>query len=164
MLSELPRFNAARRYGVSLLVLGTVFAVLGFELLNGGTARATLPWFPGIRIPRALGFLGAALWLASAGLFSAALMSVARQKHLAVETDRKLQPARADRTGSSPAKRRQKFRAAASSLVSRFQSWIPNATMLAEWPQALLPVVFGVFAIVGPSLGGVCQRKAQAIR
>jgi regulator of protease activity HflC (stomatin/prohibitin superfamily) len=149
MLSELPSFNAARRYGISLLVLGTVFAVLGFELLNGGTARATLPWFPGIAIPRALGFLGAAIWLASAAFFSAALMSAARQKHLVAETDKRIQPAKADRTASGPAKRGQRFRVAASSLISHFESRIPATAMLAEWPQALIPVVFGVFAVVG---------------
>jgi regulator of protease activity HflC (stomatin/prohibitin superfamily) len=149
MFSELPQFNAARRYGISLLVLGTVFAILGFWLLNGGRARATLPWFPDTWSPSSVGFLGAALWLVSAAFFSAAMMSIARRRCLAGETERKVRTQHHRTSPEGPARGPVPLRARVSGFVSRFASRIDDPATVAEWPQALLPVLFGLLAIKG---------------
>lgn len=147
MLSEMPRFNAARRYTRWLLLVGAAFGLLGFELLNGGSARATLPWFPQLWGPRSIGFLGAALWLAAGAFFSAALMSAARRRcssNAAGKTggaNHRAPGARAKRGGAS--------RAPISSWLSPLRARLPDATVVAAWPQALLPVPFAILSIVG---------------
>ena len=147
MLSELPRFNAARRYRLTLLILGAVFAIVGLALLNGAVAQARVPWFPDILLSRAIGYVGAALWIAAGGFFSVAIMSFARQRCLAAERAGKERispkPVRASSTSS---KRSQKWREAALSLVSRVEAWIPDAESLTEWPQGFVPMLFGSFA------------------
>jgi len=147
MLSGMPRFNAARRYGSILAVLGGAFAVLGFLLLTRASGPMLNSWLDGLPIPLSLAYLGAALWLASAGFLSAALMSFARRQHLKAESAWKDQSSKSDRVTASAAKR-DKWRLAAASLVARLESWIPDLGSLADWPQALLPLVFASFAAV----------------
>jgi regulator of protease activity HflC (stomatin/prohibitin superfamily) len=145
MLSEMPRFNAARRYRLILLVIGTVFGIAGLALLEGAATQANIPWFPDVPIPRALGYVGAALWIAAAGYFSAAMMAFARQRCVAAEAAGKEQIT-THRAALASSGRGRKWQAAVASLVSRVESWIPDAESLAEWPQGFVPIVFGLVA------------------
>src|SRR5260221_8147357 len=79
MLSDLPRFNAARRYGPMLLAIGAAFALLGLALYWISAGPNQVPWYPDLSIPASTSALGVALWLAAAGFLSAAAMSFARQ-------------------------------------------------------------------------------------
>ena len=145
MLSGIPRFNAARRYGSILAVLGGLFGVLGFVLLTQESGLLLDSWFGALPVPRALAYLGAALWLASAGLLSAALMSFARRQHLKAESAWKDQSSKSERAAATAGKR-DKWRVVAASLTTRLESWIPDTDSLTDWPQALLPLVFASFA------------------
>lgn len=147
MLSGIPRFNAARRYASILAVLGVAFAVLGFLLLTRTTGQMLDSWLGGLPIPLSLVYLGAALWLASAGFLSAALMSFARRQHLKAESAWKDQASKSERAVASGAKH-DKWWIAVSSLMSRMESWIPDTDSLTDWPQALLPLIFASFAAV----------------
>ena len=82
MLSEIPKFNAAQRYGRTLLMVGVLFAALGAALEALALAQATIPWLPNVPVPRALalGYLGAALWIAAGGFLSSAILSFGRQR------------------------------------------------------------------------------------
>jgi hypothetical protein len=128
MLSDLPRFNAARRYGWGLLLVGGVFVALGTLLLSIAHAGAPLPWLPGHAAPRALGSLGAALWTAAAGFLSSAILFFARQRLLNEEI-RNLGRERGvpDQTELTVAVRRLDWRLVASALAIRLKSWLRGA-------------------------------------
>src|SRR6266404_1200915 len=51
MLSGIPRFNAARRYGPILALLGGLFGVLGFVLLTQSSGLLLDPWFGALPVP-----------------------------------------------------------------------------------------------------------------
>jgi regulator of protease activity HflC (stomatin/prohibitin superfamily) len=148
MLSDHPRFNAARRYGWGLLLVGGVFVALGTFILSVARAGATLP-LPGYPVPRALGSLGAALWTTAAGFWSAAILSFARQRLLNEEI-RSLgqEPAVANQTGLSVAVRRLDWRSVASALALRFKS-LRVSEWVARWPPPVVAMLCGVVAVRG---------------
>jgi regulator of protease activity HflC (stomatin/prohibitin superfamily) len=150
MLSDLPRFNAARRYGWGLLVVGGVFVALGTLLLSIARAGGTLPWLSGYAAPRALGSLGAALWTAAAGFLSSAILSFARQRLLNEEI-RNLGRERglSDQTDLTVALRRLDWRSVASALAIRFKSWLRDAEWIARWPPPLVAMLSAVVAVRG---------------
>jgi regulator of protease activity HflC (stomatin/prohibitin superfamily) len=158
MLSELPRFNAARRYGRALLALGILFAVLGAALTRLSSAL-TIPWFQSsaIRHSLALGYLGTTFWTAAAGFLSSAILSLARQRLLSVELLGPRQPAPVEpQTANAAAVGRQRGQSAAArlraplarllarlSLGDRFAEW------LARWPPPLVAILCAVLALAG---------------
>jgi len=146
MLSELPRFNAAKRYGLMLLILGIIFAVLGYALFYSTAAPGRVPWFPTLLLPRALGYVGAALSVAAIGFLSAAAMGFARRQML--QAEKELISAKPERTTAGSAKHGRKWRATVTTLVARFESYVPDAASLADWPQALLPLFFGAVVLL----------------
>jgi regulator of protease activity HflC (stomatin/prohibitin superfamily) len=150
MLSDLPRFNAARRYGPGLLLVGGVFVALGTLLLSIARAGASLPWMPGHAAPRALGSLGAALWTAAAGFLSSAILSFARQRLLNEEI-RSLGRLTAvpDQTDLMVAVRRLDWRSVASALASRLKSWLRDAEWIARWPPPLVAMLCAMVAVGG---------------
>jgi regulator of protease activity HflC (stomatin/prohibitin superfamily) len=144
MLSDLPRFNAAKRYGPMLLAMGALFSLLGLALysISGGPNR--VPWYPDVSVPGSTGALGVALWLAAAGFLSAAAMSFARQYSLDAS---KSQGKKHERSAADAARHDGNWRSTLTSTITRFEDHIPDAGSLAAW-QALLPMVFGIVAIV----------------
>ena len=149
MFSDIPSFNAARRYGLTLLVAGAVLALLGFLLVRYGVTQASVAWLPNLAIPRPAGYLGAALLLLSAAFLSSGAMSFARQQLLAEKaTHKERKSAKSERVPKPAAKSNLKLRAIVSSFDTWIETWMPDGTALAEWTQALIPVTFGLFAAV----------------
>ncbi len=74
-----PKFTFARRYAWGLLGFGFVLLIAGAGLLFSN--RVSYPVFgrPPIAIVRALGFFGASLLVAAAGLIASAIMAFARK-------------------------------------------------------------------------------------
>lgn len=149
MLSDLPRFNAARRYGWGLVLVGGVFVALGTFLLSIARAGATPQWLWGHPAPRALGSLGAALWTAAAGFLSSAILSLARQRLLNQEI-RNLgrETTVTSHTRLVAAVRRLDWRSAASALAIRLRS-VRAAEWIAGWPPPLVAMLCGVVAVRG---------------
>jgi regulator of protease activity HflC (stomatin/prohibitin superfamily) len=150
MLSDLPRFNAARRYGWGLLLVGGVFVLLGSLLLSIAHSGAPLPWLPGHAAPRALGSLGAALWTAAAGFLSSAILSFARQRLLNEEI-RSLgrETGVPGQTDLMVAVRRLDWRSVASALALRLKSWLRDAEGVARWPPPLVAMLCALVAVRG---------------
>lgn len=150
MLSDLARFNAARRYGWGLLLVGSVFVILGTLLLSIARTGATLPWLPGHATPRALGTLGAALWTAAAGFLSSAILCLARQRLLDDEI-RNLgrETAVADATSLAVAVRRLDWPLVASALAIRLKSWLRDAEWIARWPPPVVAMLCAMVAVRG---------------
>ena len=134
MLSESPRFNAARRYGAWLLSLGVAFAVFGALLLTIAVP-ASAPWRP-------LGYLGAALWAAAAGFLPAAIFSFARQRLLAAAFDGP-QP---DAPASQPTDRTTTQRLL-SALRARLELWVRDNDALTRWPPVLVSTFFALLTL-----------------
>jgi regulator of protease activity HflC (stomatin/prohibitin superfamily) len=150
MLSEHPRFNAAHRYTRGLAVVSAVLAVFGTAVLYCTLARATLPGLPGIPVPRALGFLGAALWTAAAGFLSSAILSFARQRLLDAEISGHAQATPApEKTDTATAATHRNWRSAASWLAARLKSWLYDAEVIARWPPSVISMLCGVVAWIG---------------
>jgi regulator of protease activity HflC (stomatin/prohibitin superfamily) len=158
MLSEHPSFNAARRYERALAVVGTVLAIFGTALLLFTLARGTLPGLPGIPTPRALGFLGAALWTAAAGFLSSAILSFARQRlldaeigghaHAPAPAPEQTDTAQAE-TAAATADTRRSWRSVASSLAARSMTWLRDGESLARWPPPMIATLGAVVAWAG---------------
>lgn len=144
MLSQIPRFNEARRYGQMLLAVGALFAVLGAVLLVFALAQR---WLPGTEASRALGYLGSALWTAAAGFLSAAILVIARQRLLDDEVDRR-EPPEATPEQSATATSRLADRLAAWRRA-HLEIWRWDAERLARWPPALVSLLFGLSALAG---------------
>jgi regulator of protease activity HflC (stomatin/prohibitin superfamily) len=156
MLSDSPRFNASRRYGWVLVSFGAGFAFLGLLLLSLGLGRAATliqylnAWMPGFAVPRALGYLGAALCSTGAAFLSSAILSFARQRHLAAEINARAQPTGLIGPATvESAAGRPPWRAAVSWLVSRLQSWIGDPELIARWPPPLIAALFGAVGLAG---------------
>ena len=150
MLSEHPSFNAARRYGRALAVVGAVLAIFGTALLSFTLARGTLPGLPGIPTPRALGFLGAALWTAAAGFLSSAILSFARQRLLDAEIGGHAHAAPApEQTDPATEATPRSWQSVASSLAARSRSWLRDGESLARWPAPMIATLGAVLAWVG---------------
>ncbi|MGA2564739.1 MAG: hypothetical protein ABSF96_14365, partial [Steroidobacteraceae bacterium] len=146
MLAEAPRFNAARRYGWALQAIGAAFAVAGLILFFLASARAGIST-PRLVLPRAFGYLGAALCAASAAFLSAALLSLGRRWHLATRITAReppvapVTPARAAPAGPL------NWQAARAWLESQVRSRIADPESIARWPPALLGMLFAAFAL-----------------
>ena len=140
-MSELPRFNAARRYTFGLFAIGFVFVIAGSFALRAALAEWSSPWFVSIQIPRAVGIIGAAILAASSGFLSAALVALARQRHLSAATD----------TGAPVRKRKapSKLARPATAVIERIRAHIPRSLDLAAWPQTLATLVLAGFAAYG---------------
>ena len=82
MLAELPHFNNARRYVAPLLIMGVILAALGLGLTGAISAHANAYWRLEIPMPRAIGFVGAALLVAAAGFLSAGIVAFVRISRL----------------------------------------------------------------------------------
>jgi regulator of protease activity HflC (stomatin/prohibitin superfamily) len=156
MLSDSPRFNASRRYGWVLLSFGAGFALLGLLLLglSLGRAGALLRYLGGgvasFAVPRALGYLGAALCAAAAAFLSSAILCVARQRHLAAELSARGPPAAASPPGGTDnAAVQPAWRSAISWLLSRLQSWIRAPEWIGRWPPPLIATLFAALALTG---------------
>ena len=146
MLSELARFNAARRFGLPLFSLGVVLAIFGLGFVEAAASQSPIP---GIALPRALAYAGAALWLAAAGFISASLMAFARQKCVAGETQRKnLPPGGAPRSSSATSKFQRSWQSVVqlATPLTNPRDW--SAEKMTEWPLTIIPLAFaGVAAL-----------------
>jgi regulator of protease activity HflC (stomatin/prohibitin superfamily) len=146
MLSELARFNAARRFGLPLFALGMVLAIFGLGFVEAAASQSPIP---GIALPRALAYAGAALWLAAAGFISASLMAFARQKCVAGETQRKnLPPGGAPRSSSATSKFQRSWQSVVqlATPLTNPRDW--SAEKMTEWPLTIIPLAFaGVAAL-----------------
>jgi len=135
MLSEIPRFNAAQRYGWALLAVGILFALLGAGFV--------------ILAPRTLGYLGTALWTTAAGFLSSGIFSVARSRLLDAEIDGRERPAVIPESSAATVTTSPAWRAAAARGLSRLRVWRQDPEWLAGWPPALVAMAFGISALVG---------------
>ena len=149
MYSELPRFNAARRYGATLLVLAGIFAVLGFVFYRLATAPGGLLWYTNFAVPHAVGYLGPAFLIAAAGLFSAGLMALARNSLFAAEQIHDVPAPRSFSNVSTPQTGYRKLLFSASQLIQKSRKYWPKPVMLAGWPQSLVAAVLGAAAVWG---------------
>jgi regulator of protease activity HflC (stomatin/prohibitin superfamily) len=154
MLSDAPRFNAARRHGWVLLGSGAAFSLLGLVLRSLALAPSgNVPpppggWLPTIAVPHALGYLGAALCTVGAAFLSAALMAFARRRHLAAEIDARAAHAAPESIGEPPrGPGRLYWRAALSWCAARLRSWIRDPELIARWPPPLVALLFGAVAL-----------------
>jgi regulator of protease activity HflC (stomatin/prohibitin superfamily) len=128
VLPRLPKFNAARRYCLSLLLFGIAFVVAGLAL------------------PAALQIVKAAAWLTAAGFLTAATMSFVRMRCINTEgagsnkTDTSASSTEIDQT--TPTR---------PSIALRVAAWVvartPNAIALGEWVQALTVILCGLIAV-----------------
>jgi regulator of protease activity HflC (stomatin/prohibitin superfamily) len=149
MLSESPRFNAARRYGWVLGLIGTVFAVLGLVLIVLALMRARESSSTIFLVPRALGYLGAALWTAAGAFLSAATMSFARQRYLTAEiAARGLTAPVAPVTEAAVVPRALNWRSLALELESRVRFWARDPGSTARWPPVLIAMLFAIMALI----------------
>jgi regulator of protease activity HflC (stomatin/prohibitin superfamily) len=156
MLSDSPRFNAARRFGWVLLSFGAGFALLGLLLLSLALGRAGTvlqylsTWVPNFAVPRALGYLGAALCTVGAAFLSSAILSFARQRHLAAEISARQEPAvPRDPAAADTKAHRPPWRAAASWFAARLNAWIREPELIARWPPPLIAALFGALGLAG---------------
>jgi regulator of protease activity HflC (stomatin/prohibitin superfamily) len=159
MLSEIPKFNAAQRYGRTLLMVGVLFAALGAALEALALAQATIPWLPNVPVPRALalGYLGAALWIAAGGFLSSAILSFGRQRVLAAEIGaHQTLPSTLVSTDPLAAASGRGWQSTASQVLSRLRTllshlkfWDRYAELMARWPPPILAMLCGVLALIG---------------
>ena len=144
MLSELSHFNTAKRYRAPLLIGGAIFATLGIALIIGVSARANGQLLAGIPVLPSLGYLGAALSVTAAGLFSVGIITLVRHRLLAVELQRNALSQDRPATSDGQGRIRRIMR-----LLARSKSLIPPFASLAGWPQVLVAMLFGALAMVG---------------
>ena len=130
VLSRLPKFTAARRYCLPLLLFGIAFVLAGLTL------------------PAALPIVKAAAWLAAAGFLTAATMSYVRMSSIraggtGVAKTATSAPSAEIEPSSTPTRR---------SIAQRAADWVvartPNAVALGAWVQALTVVLCGLIAVV----------------
>jgi regulator of protease activity HflC (stomatin/prohibitin superfamily) len=136
-MSELAHFNNAARHRVSVTLLGLLLALFGLALLAAVLSDIVVPWRGGIRMPPGLGYFGASLLIAAAGLLSAGLVVEGR---LAV--------------GARPILREPEVQAGGQARFARramrqIGALRPQRGWLAAWPQVLMAMLFGVLALVG---------------
>ena len=148
MLSESPRFNAARRYGWALQAIGAVFALIGLVLFFLASARAGVAALPRLVLPRTLGYLGAALCAASAAFLSSALLSLGRRWHVAAQIAAREPPATSVKPAQATAAGPLNWHAARAWFESQFRSRIADPESIARWPPPLLAMLFAAVALV----------------
>jgi regulator of protease activity HflC (stomatin/prohibitin superfamily) len=149
MLSQLPQFQAARRHSVTLTVAGLGFAAAGIAVWR--IAASELLWHTHVAVPRALGYMGPAFAIAAAGFLSAALMAWARAGLTAAERKGEAAPKPVFvRPTADTAIRRLQARAVFYIAASR--RWLPQAPMLAGWPQSLAAAALGAAALAGVAM------------
>jgi regulator of protease activity HflC (stomatin/prohibitin superfamily) len=142
MLSDLARFNTAKRYRAPLLIGGSIFAVLGAALVAGVWAHVNGRWLAGLPVAPALGYLAAALWVAAAGLISAGILTLARHRLLVVESQQDARSPKRSAPSEGQGKRRRVARA-----LTRFKSLIPQLTAIAGWPEVLVVMLLAALAM-----------------
>jgi regulator of protease activity HflC (stomatin/prohibitin superfamily) len=147
MLSDLARFNTAKRYRAPLLIGGAIFAGLGAALVAGVWAHVNGRWLAGLPVASAFGYLGAALLVAAAGLVSAGILTLVRHRLLVVESQ---QDARSPKR-SAPSESQGKRRRVAHALT-RFKSLIPQLTAIAGWPEVLVVMLLAALAMASIAL------------
>jgi regulator of protease activity HflC (stomatin/prohibitin superfamily) len=148
MLSESPRFNAARRYGWALQAIGAAFALVGLILFFLASARAGNAGAPRLVLPRALGYLGAALCAASATFLSSALLSLGRRWHLAAQIGAREPPATTVKPVRAAAAGPLHWHVARAWLEAQFRSRIADPESIARWPPPLLAMLFAAIALL----------------
>lgn len=146
MLSELARFNAARRFGLPLFAIGALFGVAGLAFLELATSQNLIPGFGSAPLPPALIYCGAALWIASAGFISAALMSLTRQGTLDNESHQRTMTHAAHRSAPAPSRLRRYAQATKRVVLAPFDPAVWRSESVTEWPMMLLPLAFGTIA------------------
>jgi regulator of protease activity HflC (stomatin/prohibitin superfamily) len=147
MLSDLARFNGAKRYRTRLLIGGAIFAGLGAALVAGVWAQANGRWLAALPVAPALGYLGAALLVAAAGLISAGILTLVRHRLLVVES----QPDARSPKRSAPSEGQGKRRRVAPALT-RFRSLVPQLTAIAGWPEVLVVMLLAALAMASIAL------------
>jgi regulator of protease activity HflC (stomatin/prohibitin superfamily) len=159
MLSDIPRFNAARRFGRLLLAVGLVFAALGAASERLALTRGNLPWLPNVPLPHvsALGYFGAAMWIAAAGLLSSAILSFGRQRFLATEAATYIESAASGEppdTSAVPTEHgwqaaARQLRLRLRGLVSHLRFWDSHTELMARWPPPLVAMLCAALAVAG---------------
>jgi hypothetical protein len=86
MLSDVARFNAARRYCSPLLMGGAILAGLAVGLIAGAAAPRNARWLANVLVPPWFAYLGSALLVATAGWLSAGILTVVRHRLLIAES------------------------------------------------------------------------------
>jgi len=147
MLSESPRFNAARRYGWALQAIGAAFALVSLILFFLASARAGDAGAPRLVLPRALGYLGAALCAASAAFLSSGLLALGRRWHLAAQIATREPPATTVEHARAAAAGPLNWQAARAWLEAQFKSQIADPESIARWPPPLLGMLLAALAL-----------------
>jgi regulator of protease activity HflC (stomatin/prohibitin superfamily) len=144
MLSDIARFNAARRYRFPLLLGGALLAGLAVALVTGAAAPGNARWFANVSVPPSFAYLGSALLVAAAGLISAGILSVVRHRLLTVESQHHAASQKRSAPSDGAGRRRR-----LGSALRRLRSIIPQRTMIAGWPQVLVVMLLAGLAIAG---------------
>jgi regulator of protease activity HflC (stomatin/prohibitin superfamily) len=145
MLSDIARFNAARRYRFVLLLGGALLAGLAVALVASAAAPGNARWLANWPVPPSFAYLGSALLVAAAGLISAGILSVVRHQLLTVESSQHHAVPQKRSAPSDGAGRRRRL----ASALRRLRSIIPQRTMIAGWPQVLVVMLLAGLAIAG---------------
>jgi regulator of protease activity HflC (stomatin/prohibitin superfamily) len=144
MLSDIARFNAARRYRFPLLLGGALLAGLAVALVTGAAAPGNARWLANVSVPPSFAYLGSALLVAAAGLISAGILSVVRHRLLTVESQHHAASQKRSAPSDGAGRRRR-----LGSALRRLRSIIPQRTMIAGWPQVLVVMLLAGLAIAG---------------
>ena len=124
-LSASPHVNSAARSGLPVLLIGLMFAMIGFLLASAAENNFTAAWKPDIYVPSAVGYLAASLFVAAAGLVAAGMVVHGRLHAIAA----------VERFGET---------APDDAELPRF--WFTPG-WLAGWPQVLASVLLGAAAM-----------------
>jgi len=145
MLSELARFNAARRYGLPLFAVGALLGVAGLAFVESGYLPIRISGIAGPP-PQALIYIGASLWIAAAGFISAALMSFTRQGSVDSESRQRALPSSTSRQASGSSKFSRFRHAVTKSATTLLDPSVWRSDKITEWPLMLVPMGFGALA------------------
>ena len=144
MLSEFAHFKMAKRYCAPLLLGGVIFASLGVGLIASVWAHANAQWLSAVPVPPSLGYLGAALSIAAAGLLPAGVIAFVRLRLLLTELQQNAMPP----TRPAPPDDPGRFRHVVH-LLARAKSLLPQLVSTARWLQVLLVLLFGGLSLTG---------------
>ena len=133
--SASPHFTVATRSRSAVLLVGIILATIGLVLAIAAGSQFT-------RVPSAMGYLAASLFVAAAGLISAGMVVHGRLAAIAAEECAENTP-RSGADGAdagSPMKR-------ANRLVSRLTHFRVTPGWLAGWPHVLASTVLAAIAM-----------------
>jgi regulator of protease activity HflC (stomatin/prohibitin superfamily) len=146
MLSEMARFNAARRYGLPLFAIGALLGVIGLAFMENGSLPNDIFRNAGKSLAQPLIYAGAALWIAAAGFISAALMSFTRQGCVETESRQRVLSSSSARPATASSKFSRYRHAMKQFAASLFSPAVWRDEKVTEWPLMLVPLVFGAAA------------------